>query len=214
MPHDRLSIPSMGIFGVVRMEAFAHLNDNSRQGPTSVDLDKLLWRQDDGWTVLVSGDGTGIVNPWGEGWELLDEDLAVYLRTMLAALNYSNPEGIPRWPDESHHLDGGESRAPRPQFKFSDNGGNAAIRIELSPHGETVSFREKMVSSGRGRGLNAEIIKISPFDGPDSEHSVIIRSSRRPGAIRLNEKAVIPVRYADQDPFITMWPLGDLLRLE
>jgi len=103
-------------------------------------------------------------------------------------------------------------------FPFKGNNNHTSIRLELPLESGKPSFRQKMVASGRGRGLNAEVVRISTETNASGVNcvngTVVLRSSRRPGALRLCEQTTFKVHYAGLDPFMPMWPLGDLLRLE
>ncbi len=199
--------------GAVRIEAYAGFTESPEAA-----LDKLLWRHNGGWTVILASDGSGVLNPWEKGWEVLEPQLTLYLRTIIAALDLSNPETEPSWPPEVKILSSAETENCRSRYIPFVNRRPHSIRLELSPICKATSFRQRMVKSGHGRGLNAEIIRISneaslrPMQDPLD--TMVLRSSRRPGAFRLFLQRSIRVHFAEQDPFIPMWPLGDLIRLD
>ncbi len=204
--------------GSVRIEAFMGSIQQLDNEMSPQALDNLLWRQHGGWTVILAENGTGIVNPWDESWEEIDPELIVYLQSMLAALDLPKTNSMHKWPSELKPLANLSTKIPRPSFAKSLSGKFESIRFEMPQKGTDLSFRQKMVLGGRGSGLNAEILQfnVETVGGQDvfARDSVVLRSSRRPGAFRMTEQNILCVNYADHDPFLVMWPLGDLLRFK
>lgn len=204
--------------GAVRIEAFVGPAGSRAPTLSPQALDNLIWRQNGGWTVILPGDGSGIINPWDEGWDVMDPDFIVYLQTMLASLAMLEPGDNPEWPAGVRALDTWGLGSSRPSFQIFKQNPRPSILLELAPGKELPGFRQRMVTSGRGRGLSAEIIRIDgeilDQQNPESLETLVLRSSRRPGAFRLCEQRTIPVHYSGQDPFLPLWALGDLLRME
>ncbi len=72
---------------------------------------------------------------------------------------------------------------------------------------DPVPLRSRLVTRGRGRGGPGEVLELR-WPSPDE---ALLRSTRRPGKLRLTAWRRLPVRYAARESFVPIWALADLL---
>lgn len=145
-----------------------------------------LWSQSgQGWTVVQAASGDGTWNAWGREWTSLDPVIGRFL-TLLA-------------------VTAGE---------WSGSGGTRTTAVPEVDPAEPGAFRTRLVRRGLGQGEGGEMVTFSrTVDGPD-DPLLIIRSSRRPGSLRLRTSArdVLPGGLPPEI-FAPLWTLADFLEV-
>jgi hypothetical protein len=147
----------------------------------------LLAQDGEGWTVILGPDGEGTFNGWGREWRRVDPGLGQLVRGAVDFLS-SNQEGP-------------SSR----RLEIPD------LNPEGNPAAPGRSFRRDMVRRGRGRGGAGEIVVLTRL-APKNEApwAYEIRSTRRPGRIKLGVLRPLSLDCPVPEVFVPLWPLSDL----
>jgi len=186
------------------------------------DLEPLLKRTGEGWTLVLGPDGKGTLNAWGREWRTAPASLSRMVRLIIVSLrDYPG-----RRPDFPFAVSAGQSPRrdviPRPKTRKSDQSrvGDADVwRFQIPPldlesnEGRGVAgFRRKMTARGRGAGGRDEIVALrwSSHDGQEG-YGLLIGSSRRPGSLRLKPPRDLVVKTPRVEAFLPMWPLSQFL---
>ena len=83
----------------------------------------------------------------------------------------------------------------------------------LPPAGPKPSFRTAQAARGRGRGGPGETLHLV-WEAEAGQGPVLaVRSSRRPGGLRLEKLRCLAVRFPAPETFVPLWSLRELLDL-
>ncbi len=198
--------------------ADVELPKGSRTG-VAPELDPLLTRSGNGWTLVLGPDGSGTLNAWGREWREVPAGLAQMVRLVTAFLQ-NFPGSPPEFPFAS--LVGPSRRPgviPRPEVLGPDP--SPAVdppvwRYQLAPlalrviEGEQMpGFRRKMTARGRGAGGVGEILVFSwSCPAGQAGNGLRIGSSRRPGTLHLDPPLNLAVPTPDPEVFLPLWSLS------
>ena len=94
------------------------------------------------------------------------------------------------------------------------------LRVEIpgltadgSPAGGAVGFRDAMARRGRGRGGPGEVVILERLVGdPESPWAFEIRSTRRPGRIRVGPSSEMALACPVPEVFLPLWPLSEICK--
>lgn len=186
------------------------------------DLEPLLTRTGEGWTLVLGPDGNGTLNAWGREWRTAPASLAQMVRLLTASLgNYPG-----RRPEFPFATSVGRSRRrgsiPRPKtLEFDQSDVEDAdvwlfqippLDLESNEAGGVAGFRRNMIDRGRGAGGRDEIVILRWFrPGGQKEYGLRIGSSRRPGTLRLTPPRDFAVETPEAEVFLPIWPLSQFL---
>jgi len=188
--------------------------------------DLLEW-SGQGW-CLVQGDiGEGTLGPWFERWDRLDRPLGIWLALSAIHLEPDGPSVAQLAAWGVRPRPGSVAAQPRPFFTTT---GPVALRASfqvpglarLAHDGTSISsvdsspqasgFRGGHIRQGGGRGTSGEILTVErTLDAEGAVSSLTLRSSRKPGSMRLDGLIQHPVSYVVEEVFVPLWPLGDVL---
>lgn len=199
-------------------EVDAELSTGSRTGDAP-DLELLLTRSGDGWTLVLGPDGNGTLNAWGREWQQVPAGLAQMVGLVTASLRIY--PGCP--PEFTFASSVGPSRRtgviPCPEVLGSralPAVGADVWRYQLAPlvlrvtEGEKMpGFRREMTARGRGAGGLGEILVLNWSWAAGREgYRLRIDSSRRPGTLRLDPPWDLAVATPAPEVFLPLWPLS------
>jgi hypothetical protein len=192
------------------------------------DLNQLLHRQGEGWTLAIPVPGSGTFNTWGKEWKKVRGDLARWAELLTGLLERGPslnqvqlPSGVqllapvattcqrPRWLESlSEPVFSTRVQLPAWQFEPISEEGIATL-------GSVTSFRSVMRARGRGRGADKEILTIrwDPGRVQTSAIGASITSSRRGGRLLIEALQEVPVRYSYPESFLPLWPLAESIDL-
>jgi hypothetical protein len=157
------------------------------EGPDA-DPRTLLERSGDGWTLILGPEGEGTLNAWGREWRRVDPGLASLAREAVAFFDRTGAEAERR-------------RLVVPDLGEGDR-----------PADQAASLRRELVRRGRGRGGRGEIIVLERFAPGDPAGAFEIRSTRRPGRIRVGVPSTRPLVCPIPEVFLPLWPLDEITR--
>lgn len=149
----------------------------------------LLDRHGHGWTAVVGAGADPLVAPWGREWSPLEAPLAAGLATLARAL----------------------AAPPGPQARTRSRAAAPVRTVTLPPVDPAPSFRTAQAARGRGRGGPGETLHLVWLGTADRRPVLAVRSSRRPGGLRLGELRCLPVRFPVPETFVPLWSLRELL---
>ena len=188
------------------------------------DLEPLMTRSGDGWTLVLGPNGNGTLNAWGKEWRQVPAGLA-----QMAGLVTSSLRIYPDHPPEfSFASSVGPTRRPgvipRPEilgFAAFPAVDDDVWRYQLAPlalrmaEGTKIpGFRRKMTARGRGAGGLGEILVLIWSRPAGQEgYSLRIGSSRRPGTLRLDPPRDLAVAKPAPEVFLPLWPLSHCLEI-
>lgn len=147
----------------------------------------LLSQTGEGWTLILGPDGNGTLNAWGREWRKVDPGLGRLAREAVGFM--SRPQEGPE-----------RLRVEIPALR---SGGGA--------DSDGSGFRRSLVRRGRGRGGPGEMVILDRMEpAPDAPWAFEIRSTRRPGAIRLRGAETLPLDCPVPEVFLPLWPLAEI----
>ncbi len=149
----------------------------------------LLERIGRGWTAVLGAGADPLVAPWGQEWSRLEAPLAAGLGTLAAAL----------------------AAPPGPTLRTRTRTAAPVRTVILPPADPAPSFRAAQTARGRGRGGPGETLHLVWAEAADRSPVLAVRSSRRPGGLRLGELRCLPVRFPAPETFVPLWTLRELL---
>lgn len=149
----------------------------------------LLDRSGHGWTAVLGAGADPLVAPWGREWSRLEAPLAAGLATLARAL----------------------AAPPGPPVRTRNGAATPVRTVALPPADPAPSFRAAQAARGRGRGGPGEILHLVWLTAADRSPVLAVRSSRRPGGLRLGELRCLPVRFPVPETFVPLWSLRELL---
>ncbi len=189
------------------------------------DLSGLLQQYGRGWTCITTDSNAGTFNTWGAPWRKLDPRQVSFIRILemylrrAETLTAEDFRGLARVLAQADHA----RTVPRWQIADRHNKNrNRTLRLAI---GEDVtgqgqadrrSFRERLVTRGRGHGDAVEIVTLhrtSQAVGVDNLPAVVVTSSRRPGKLVVSETRAQKVEFPYPEVFTPLWPLSELLEL-
>lgn len=149
--------------------------------------DPLLDQIGEGWTLILGPDGQGTLNTWHREWRRVDGGLGTLAAEAVAFMSAAGPE------DE------------RLRVEIPD------LDADGSPATGATGFRGAMAHRGRGRGGPGEVVILDRLEiGPESSWAYEIRSTRRPGRIRVGPSATMPLACPVPEVFLPLWPLSEI----
>lgn len=83
---------------------------------------------------------------------------------------------------------------------------------EAGPAPRASALRSELTRRGRGRGGPGEIIVLERFAPGDPAGAFEIRSTRRPGRIRVGAPTIHSLVCPVPEVFLPLWPLGEITR--
>lgn len=194
--------------GNLRLE----IRSDEGAGPAAgraVPLAPLLDWRGRGWTLVLDAGGRGTANAWQEPWRPLEPAVGRPLAAVATQVSLAPGAG-------SLLAVGRPLVAPR----FRREAGRAAPlrrRLQLPADGAAPSFRATFRERGEGRGARAETLELAwsdPAAWLAGGGTLEIRSSRRPGRLRLSGYSSRRVGYFDPETFAPFWPLREVLDLD
>jgi len=182
-------------------------------------LNPLLNRRGEGWTVILGPDDEGTLNAWGREWSRPPAGLVQMIR--LATVTLAPQEGgrLPGSLALALVSGRGEAGIPCPSVLDPGSGGSkvrvnrryqlAPLEVDGPPRDKDSGFRDQMKARGRGTGGTGEIVTLAWRDGADApEPTLRIRSSRRPGTLEIQSPLRVAVPPPEPEVFLPLWPLS------
>jgi len=207
-------------------EGFLRLElSRTEQALDEAALRSLLAWTGDGWCVVQGDPGEGTVGPWNDKWDRLDRSVGIWLVLAAAHLNQTDmdPTELTAWGIEARSV----GAAPQPRPRFRTTGPSAerfryrmpeVARLQAASPAETaprLGFRAAQLQRAAGHGSAGEILTLERHRSADGRLSrLVLRASRKPGDLRLDQLSERPVRYDVNEVFVPLWPLADVLALE
>lgn len=149
---------------------------------------KTLLEQDgDGWTLILGPEGEGTLNAWEREWRRVDPGLGT-----LAA-------------EAVGFMSGAAGNADRLRVEIPE------LDADGRPQDRGNGFRAAMTRRGRGRGGPGEVVLLERLEGHGTDPWAFeIRSTRRPGRIRVGSAGTLDLACPVPEVFLPLWPLSEI----
>jgi hypothetical protein len=147
----------------------------------------LLEQAGEGWTLILGPDGEGTLNAWNREWRKVDPGLG---SLAAEAVRFMSRPG-----EEANRL--------RVEIPELDTNGDV--------RGASSGFRGSLVRRGRGRGGPGEVVILERLEPrADSSWAFEIRSTRRPGRLRVAKPGQLTLSCPVPEVFLPLWPLSEI----